>query len=209
MKLLKIMVLALAVASIAAAAPIIGLFSTGLGTIGGAESNWQVNGGTAYITQDGQFPIPPWTANTADSRWISPNANYNGVSDTPSTMFSYTLQFDLTGFDHTTASFSYAVAADDYINSVVLNSTSLGGFGSSFTGLNGPFTANSGFVAGLNTITVTVPNSSSTSGNPNGMRFEVLDSNVEEAVNPIPEPSTFALVGLALAAIPAIRRRRR
>jgi hypothetical protein len=219
MKLFKLMVLTLAVASLAVAMPIVGLYSTGLtsdgttlGTVGGAEANWQVNGSTAYITQNGQFPFQYWAANDSGSQWISPQANYvsggNNLADTPNGVFTYSLTFDLTGYDPTSASFSYRVAGDDYISSIQLNGNSIPGSGipPQYGSLGGVFTVNSGFQAGLNTITVLVPNSSSETGNPSGFRLEVTESSVN--MNQVPEPATFALVGLALAAIPVLRRRR-
>ena len=224
MKMLKLMVLALAVSALAAAMPIVGLYSTGLtsdgsavGTVGGAEANWLVNGGTAYITQDGQYPFGPteWVPNSTSvpgSQWISPQASYGAGSeaptDTPGGTFTYTLSFDLTGYDPGSASFSYRVAGDDYISSVTLNGNSIPGASipPQYNALSGVFTVNSGFVAGVNTSTVLVPNSASETGNPSGFRLEVTESNVE--LSQVPEPATFALVGLALAAIPVLRRRR-
>ena len=215
MKLLKLMVLTLAVASLAAAMPIVGLYSTGMNVVGGVDQSWLLNGGAAYVTTDtgGQFPFGAWVANDANSQWISPQSNYVGgggalLSD-PNGTYTYTLSFDMSAYDHTTAWFDFSLAGDDAITSVYLNSTSLipGGIGA-FAGdsMNGSYTAGSGFLPGLNTITVQVLNQGGEVGNPSGFRLEFEDSDAQP--NPIPEPATFALVGLALAALPLVRRKR-
>ncbi|MBA3972950.1 MAG: hypothetical protein C0504_01880 [Candidatus Solibacter sp.] len=216
MKLLKLMVLTLAVASLATAMPIVGLYSTGMNVSGGVDQSWQLGGGNAYVTQDGQFPFGAWVANDANAKWVSPQANYVGgggalLSDANG-VYTYTTTFDLTGYDPTTANFNFTIAADDRINSVYLNSNQLVGVIGPYAGgaMSGPFGpgVGNGFVAGLNTITVSVQNMGGDVGNPTGLRLEVLNSDVE-MLQAIPEPATFALVGLALAALPLVRRRKR
>ena len=214
MKLLKLMVLTLAVASLAAAMPIVGLYSTGMNVSGGVDQSWQLAGGNAYVTQDGQFPFPAWVANDGNSQWISPQASYAGTppGSDPNGTYTYTTTFDLSGYDHTTAWFDFSVAGDDSITSVILNSTSLvpGGV-PAFAGgvMNGSYSSGVGsaFLPGLNTITVQIVNQGNGDGNPSGFRLEVEGSDVQ-SLNAIPEPATFALVGLALAVLPLVRRKR-
>lgn len=215
MKLLKMMVLTLAVASLAAAMPIVGLYSTGMNVSGGVDQSWQLAGGTPYVTQTGQFPFPAWVANDANSKWISPQASYVGQGGAlltdPLGTYTYTLTFDLTGYNPSTAWFDFSLAADDSVTSVNLNSTSLipGGI-AAFAGgsMNGTYSTGvgNGFQAGLNTITVSVLNQGGLVGSPSGLRLEFEASDVQ--MNAIPEPATFALVGLALGVLPLLRRKR-
>jgi hypothetical protein len=54
--------------------------------------------GGPYATTTGVFPIPPWSANSATSKWISPRSSYAGMLSDPAGEFTYTTTFDLTGF---------------------------------------------------------------------------------------------------------------
>jgi hypothetical protein len=217
MRVMKLMVLAMAAASLVMAMPIVGLYSTGAGsTPGNTELNWVLDGeGTPYVTQTTGFPIGNgvWTPNTATSQWISPQANYNTnpLGADPGGNYTYSLSFTLgPGLNPATAWFDYGIAADDEIVSVYLNGTEIGGGGGGWAGgAMSYYTTGvgNGFQSGLNEIVVTVWNSDVTAGNPAGLQFDFVDSDVQ-AYNAIPEPATFALVGLALAALPLIRRKR-
>ena len=226
MRILKIAALMVAIASLAVAMPIVGLYSTGLvagggslSTAGSVEASWVLSGGTAHVTagSPSSFPFsyagsPIWVANNADSQWISPQTDYYGGGTYPSDAngnYTYTLTFDLTGYDSSTAWFSYLVAADNTLTSLTLNGGTIPGGGAGLTSLSGEYTVNSGFLAGINTIVATVNNfSENATGNPTGFRLEVTESDVQSMPAQVPEPATFALVGLALAALPVLRRRR-
>jgi len=159
------------------------------------------------IPADG-FPIPPWAANDADSRWIAPNTD-NGVG--PAGSYTYRTTFTVPAVaDLSTVTISGLWGADDghaTLDFISLNDTQVatgnGGFGS-LTPFNiGP---GSPFVQGLNTLDFTLQNGGA---NPTGLRVDNLAGVF--AVGIIPEPSTLLiwslLAGLAFGA--GWRRRKR
>ncbi|MCS6865109.1 MAG: PEP-CTERM sorting domain-containing protein [Gemmataceae bacterium] len=176
-------------ATMAWAAPITTLFSTGQGQVGGIDPNYRITqavgglpgfsytaGGNAYIfsTPDGTYPISNgvWALNSYNppgypmSRWIGPSvhAEQNWLHS----FWVYETTFDLTGYDPSTAIISGAIAADNAVE-IYLNGE-MTGYYFSYPGDRAyvtdafntqTFTLTSGFVAGLNTLTFYVRN-----GNP-------------------------------------------
>jgi hypothetical protein len=203
MRYLSVFLLALLCVASAIASPV-AIFSTGVdgsGNVlaaGSADPHWTVNGTTASVvtspTSHG------WVANPSDARWIS-----LGSGGTPGIgSYTYTTTFDLTGF-HTTGVFITANLAADDGAVVFLNGVQV--FDDSSNGLNSPWTArvpltiNSGFVQGVNTLSLSVYNV----GGPGGLLFDVTGSNAI----PGPEPGTASMLLIAgLAGLAAIRRRR-
>jgi hypothetical protein len=84
----------------------------------------------------------------------------------------------------------------------VAGSTSQG-----FASWTGPVNINSGFTSGLMALDFVVYNSPliAPNDNPSGFRVEILSATANSS--DIPEPSTFALIGGALAGLVALRRR--
>lgn len=206
-------VVALAAISSANAASITGLKNTGLGASGSGDSNYQlsaassdtaINSTVPVITYDNQWPVSPWLANSGASKWITPTANQAQSLDAWSAgTYSYTLSFNLAGYDASTAAFTGRFAADNVVT-VKLNDTVIGtanGF-ADWTS----FSANSGFVAGNNTLNFTVTNWAQNGGNPTGLRVEFASSSVMAAV---PEPETYAMLLGGLAVLGVVARRRK
>jgi hypothetical protein len=201
---------ALAITAItsAQAASITGLANTGTGTSGAVDSNYSLAGSSTgpVITYDSQWPISPWLANTDTSKWITPTSTQSQSFDAwNDATYTYTLSFDLTGANASTAWFTGRVAADNAVT-VKLNDNVIGG-AAGFTDWTS-FSAglNSGFVAGTNTLEFVVTNWALSSGNPTGLRVEFTGSDVAAAV---PEPETYAMLlgGLALMGFVARRRK--
>lgn len=210
------LIVSLLFSATAAAGPITGLVNSGAGvTPGTLDTNYSLsktggdNGSGPAIGANpyaGTSVPGGWLANTSASQWLTPAANGSTSYDHGSTgTYYYTLQFDLTGFDHTTASFDGRWATDNSgvlsLNGNVLNNPS-GGF-NSWSTFQSTSTA---FVAGLNTLTFAVDNFAQNGGNPTGLRVEFLNSNVELAS--VPEPPALVLLLLGILAFARSHKRK-
>ena len=188
------------------AAPIPGLFNTGVDNsgnnlpFGSVDPHWILSvapsggGGPNAIVAD---PRPgSWVANTSDSQWVANKQNQ--LSGSPTGSYRYDLTFDLTGFDETTAAISGVWSSDNqsqlFLNNVLMD-THAGGAMSfkSFDSLN----FNIGFTPGINVLSVVVNNL----GGPTGVHVDSLLGSA------IPEPGSALLALLAMSAWGLVSRR--
>jgi hypothetical protein len=200
---------ALALASLAAHADTIsGLYNTGLGQSGSADTHYSLSSevsSTAYISTESAWPVNDgtWLHNTDASKWITPLVNQGETLDPSANgTYSYILNFDLTGYNAGSASFSGHFAADNAV-SIKLNGTEIAsgvGFGSWHD-----FNASSGFVSGQNSLEFVVTNYGQSYGNPTGLRVEFASSSIAA----VPEPETYAMLLGGLALVGAVARRRK
>ncbi|HEV2651444.1 MAG TPA: PEP-CTERM sorting domain-containing protein [Rhizomicrobium sp.] len=180
---------ALAFAGTAAnAADIVGLYNTGVdngGTQlaeGASDTHYVVNGtGTPVVYTNALYVSDP----SAKFIAVAPGGGYTNPVNT------YTLDFDLSGYDIATASLSGQFAADNF-GTVELNGhllTSLSGtLFENFEQLH-PFSATAAdFVAGMNTLTFTITDT----GPPSA--FMVADLvGTADVLGAVPEPATWAM----------------
>jgi hypothetical protein len=225
----------------ALSAPITTLHSTGQGTVGGIDPHYRITqaigglpgfsytaGGHAYIfsTPDGTYPISNgvWALNSYNptgypqSRWIGPsvNASQNWLHS----FWAYETTFDLSGYDHTTATISGAIAADNAVE-IYLNGNSTG-YSFFYPGDRGyvtdafntqTFTLTSGFLPGLNTLTFYVRNGNPCNDRsaPTGLRVAMSGTAelLASAPSEVPEPATWAVFGMAAVGLAGYFRQRR
>ena len=167
----------------AQAAPIPGLFNTGvdgggalLGGSGEIDPHYTIIQspdatlpGPDAVTLNPGFPVGPWLAEGPDSRWIAPSAaSANGNEGE----WIYRISFDLTGFDEDTAQITGQWAVDNGGTDILINGTSTGNTNTAGFGGFTAFSVTGGFVAGTNTLDFVVSNAPS-GANPTGLRVEL------------------------------------
>src|SRR5450759_4920986 len=127
--------------------------------IGSADAS--APGPSVYVANSNAFPIPLWIVNGPNSKWISPfpSAGTNAAAGT----YTYRTTFNLTGLNPATAVLSGQWGVDDLgfikLNGAVVPNSGITGYGSLT-----PFTINSGFINGVNTLDFVVTNWGGASG---------------------------------------------
>jgi len=199
-----------------------GLQDTGNGTVGNLDPAWQVmldpSGGSVPRAANIISPLTGtspfnWYSGApigAGANWIGPNSTANQNPGVPDGTYEYELQFNLTGYNPATASFVYESAADNLVLGATLNGNSIAydtrapGGGSQYHTLSGPLAVSAGFVPGVNTLLFEVSNTTP-NPSPTGFLF-LVDSSV---VTPVPEPASFALMGLSAFSLMRFHRQRK
>ncbi|RIK78824.1 MAG: hypothetical protein DCC68_14305 [Planctomycetota bacterium] len=161
-------------AATVAAQSVATLFSTGLDangqplSAGAIDPHW-------YHTATGEPVLamtghPAWVGNTQQSQWIGVTSS--GGTNVPQGPYSFSTQFDLSGYDASTLNFAMLIGVDDGLNGVLVNGNSTGISTSGFAALNGPFTIPAAsFSPGVNTLTFNFTNGG-TAPNPSGLRVQ-------------------------------------
>lgn len=195
------------------ATPITSLVNTGVGAAGNGlvDPNWEVRQGaapfvSAYRTTSPGFPFGSWMANSLTSMWVSPRSSYPGSGSDAGGLWEFRTEFDLTGFLLSTVTIQFRVATDNRFDGYRVNGgpVVIPGAHASFTAFSPWYTVNpSGLLGGANTLTILVYNVPQATGNPAGLRVELNAQGTE-----VPEPSTAAMMGLALAGWAVFRWRR-
>ncbi len=146
------------------------LFGTGLSaegvplSPGGADPHW-------FVTATGEpllamSPNPAWVANSGTSQWTG--LVPSGSSNVDPGTYSFSTEFDLSNYDASTAIVGMSIAVDDSLTGVRLNGVDTGIATSGFDSLRGPFTLNTGFLPGVNTLEFTLVNGGA-GPNPSGL----------------------------------------
>ncbi len=204
---LQRLALALVISAAPALAATFSINNTGGAATGVVDPNWTVGAGQVFVTDDGGFPFNVWLTNSVSSSWISPQPSYTSFeTDAPNTPFTYSTMFDLTGLNEATASITFLVAVDNALTDVLINGVSTGLNYGSFEAFSGPLTINSGFVAGVNTLSFVTFNAANDATNPSGLRVEFTGSTADAVV---PEPSSIALLGAGILLLSSRRLRRK
>jgi hypothetical protein len=203
---------------VVSASAIVGVCGTGFtngacgteGVVGSIDGNWALTssaetivGTNAYITHSGQFPIPPWLADTSTGQWIGPQVGGSETNDAPG-LYVYTETFNLALYNLSTVVLTGAFAADNSAE-IFLNGVDTGIGTSAFSSLTA-LNITSGFLQGVNTLTIDVTNGPGATGNPSGLFVELSGTGAGTA---IPEPASLAFMGFGLAVLGFFGRRLR
>ncbi|MBN1817116.1 MAG: lamin tail domain-containing protein [Sedimentisphaerales bacterium] len=118
---------------------------------------------------------PAWLGNDAQSQWVGLTGQ--GTDNVPGGQYTFATAFDLSGMDHATAYLALTISVDNWLDDVRINGTSTGISASGFSGWNGPYTIEAGFVEGLNHLEFIFTNEGS-SPNPAGLRVRISGTAV-------------------------------
>jgi len=201
----------LGVSSPVYASPIDTLFNTGVDSVGAVLPDGTISdphyllisvppdstAETLIRTSAGGFPIPPYIDDNALSSWIGPNND--GQLNGPSGTYIYRTTFDLTGFDPNTASITGQWSTDDDGVDICINNVNVClGYTTSWNTFS-PFSINSGFVEGINTLYFKVDNQYGVvPGLPPGWNPTALRVELTGTASPVPVPAAVWLFGSGL-----------
>jgi hypothetical protein len=174
----------------------------------GAQPGWQVNSSAVVI--ESTIPTGIWIANFGDGVWVGPTATAGGILEgqgAPAGVYTYTLNIGaLLG---TSGNFTLQYAADNGVTWTINNGGTISGATvcaspDCFRASNGAPRSVSGTLTATSVLTATVTNDLLGGGinNPTGLLVVGTASNV-------PEPSTYAMLGLGGAALLLSRLRRK
>ena len=172
-----------------------------LSVAGGSTGNGYVSDMTGW-PDDGTWIV----SGSSVSKWLTPTANESQSFDAAANgTYTWTLDFNLSGYLPNSASFSGRWAADNK-GVVKLNGAAISTISVS-TGFRDwtSFEATSGFVSGANKIEFVVTNLALNGGNPTGLRAEFTTSSVTA----VPEPETYAMLMAGLGLLGAVARRKK
>jgi len=186
--------------------PITGIYNTGVDDsgvalpFGAVDTHYSASGlaSDAFVIS----PHPAWVSAPVGSNWIGPS---NGNTTDAVGDFIYTLTFNLSSFDVTTASISGEWAYDN------LGILSLNGIATAFSNPTqffslSSFTLNSGFLAGLNTLEFIITNNPGVGINPSGLLVTNLSGDASLSAT-VPEPSTVLLLALGIVGVGLARKK--
>jgi len=195
------------------------LYNTGVGAGGAAlaagngqiDGNYTITAAThpgAAIGAAATYYNAAYAAENAGSRWIAFTGNIATIPSSPGNAevgsFDLTTSFDLTGYVPGTASITGLWGTDNqgeiFLNNISTDITLTQVITTNFNDLSS-FAINSGFVSGLNTLTLRVINN----GGPTAGRFD----NLVLSANAVPEPASWAMLIAGFGLVGAAARRRR
>lgn len=195
-----------------------------------ANTNLGFDVTTTALVLTGQIPANafgnPWVAAPSGSAWVGQSAtdgNVNGFGCTQGAQncgaVAGTYVYTLTFAGGLGGTLNFGFASDNFMSSVTVTqgATTIYNFTNAGGASNQASLTNTGLLnygaGGTVTITATVVNSGLTQvvtdRNPSGFLVSGTGNSIDNPGNVIPEPSTYAMLGLGLTALAAARMRRK
>lgn len=158
----------------------------------------------------------PYVPNNSGSEWIEPGFHSLAAAAYPAGTWTVQTTFDLTTFIASSLVLQLDVAADNLV-SVFINGHAITGFAPPCNATTVPYcfanfqsnhnidnTAAGGYLAGINTLQFVVTNTDGPGANPTALRVQAIGN---ANLSGIPEPGTWALLGIGLTGLGLLRRK--
>jgi len=185
------------------------------------DNNYQIfaNGigaptGTNSTSTESAFG--PYVPNNSGSEWIEPGSASLQAAAYPAGTWTVRTTFDLTGFTASSLVLQLDIAVDNLV-AVTINGNTITGFSPSCNATTAPQcfslfqsnhnidnTAAGGYLPGLNTLQFVVTNTDGPGANPTALRVQAIGN---ANLSGIPEPGTWALLGIGLTGLGLLRRK--
>lgn len=139
---------------------------------------------------------------------MTPTQDAANLVDAVDHLYTFTETFSLDGCNAATAAFTWRFAADNSVDSITLNGTTLAASSGGYNSWTGFDSTGASFVAGVNTLTFVVCNFGDGGNRINSAGLLVELAGTADAVDAVPDASVWALMVAGFSMVGFAMRRR-